>query len=186
MSDARAKMERLAEILEGRVVDDTGRVEVCVKGAILGFPATLEAFRAGFPFGVAYYIETNADGMRKESQDSLTMTITPRQARGLTAVFMRLLLFEPRGQKIGERDFDSRYISSFDNFHQAERFVRYPEVATCIKKLYEYTSFGELVVRTDAGICLNQSKSFNALDLDRARETFKLLGQLGQVIFEAF
>ncbi len=38
-----AKMETLAKIIDGHIVHDETRVAVCIKGTLLGFPATLEA-----------------------------------------------------------------------------------------------------------------------------------------------
>jgi hypothetical protein len=48
------------------------------------------------------------------------------------------------------------------------------------------TKFTEVVIRADAGLSLSQPKSFNALDLDICKETFRSLAELGQILFESF
>jgi hypothetical protein len=48
------------------------------------------------------------------------------------------------------------------------------------------THFTEITIKADAGLSVSQPKSFDALDLDVAREVFKVIGELGQVLFEAF
>jgi len=186
MIDKEAKLKAIAEILQGRVVDDTQRVEICVKGTILGFPATIEAFRAGFPFGVMYFIETEVIEDSERDPEAFYYTIMPRYAKGFLRFITRILLLESKGQRTGDKRFDGRYISSYNKADEAERFIRYPGVVDKIEQLYKITQFGEMGIRAQAGVYLSQQQSFNKIDLDKVRVTFKLLGELGQVLFEAF
>jgi hypothetical protein len=48
------------------------------------------------------------------------------------------------------------------------------------------SKFSELTIRAKAGIVVNQPQNFNSLDPDVFRETFKLMADTGQVLFEAF
>lgn len=182
-----AKQKAIAEILEGKVVDDSGRVEVCIKGTLLGFPATLEAIRSGFPFGVSYFIETEPPGKNQPPVDQVFyLNLVPRFATGFISILSRIFLFESRGQQLGDKHFQSRYVCSHNSFETAERFVHYPGVRDKIDELQKYTGFNELVIRAGYGVYLFQPKSFNQLDLDVCREAFNLLAELGQVIFDAF
>jgi len=183
-----AKLKALAEVLEGRIVTDTHRVEICVKGTMLGFPATLEALRATFPFGVSYFIETNVtgDSSRQPDPSMLSMTIMPRYAKGLLSFITRILLFESKGQQVGEKSFDSRYICSFNDSAQAERLIAYPGISDKINELYHLTGFNELLIRVGAGLYLSQPKSFNSINIDVAKEVFRTLAEIGQVLFEDF
>ncbi|MBX9694604.1 MAG: hypothetical protein K2Z81_19615 [Cyanobacteria bacterium] len=183
MIDKYAKLKAIAEILEGRVIEDTKRVEVCVKGSVLGFPATLEALRTSFPFGVTYIVEVEGSEVQRSN---LNMQILPRYAKGILGFITRILLFESKGQKIGEKNFDSQFISTYNDFSQAERLIKYPGVMEKVNKLNSYTKFNEIGIRVGAGVYLGQPKSFNSLDLDVCRESFRLLGELGQILFESF
>src|ERR1700722_4253319 len=100
-----AKMKAFADIIEGRVVHDEARVQVCIKGTILGFPATYEAIGAGFPFGGNYFIETKVIDDPEEEPDprTLKLTVLPRVARGLLQFLARIMLFEAKGQSVGDK-----------------------------------------------------------------------------------
>ena len=188
MPDLDAKMQMLARIIEGRVVDDSNRVQVCLKGTILGFPATLEAINVGWPFGVNYYIETRVidDPNQPRDPNALKLTFVPRVARGLIELFARVLLVESRGQKIGDKRLEEEFVMSFNNYEEAVRFCQYPAVSDKLKALHKYAKFSELLVKADSGLWLAQPVSFKTLDPDLFRETFKMLGDLGQILFEAF
>lgn len=181
------KLDLMARIIEGRVVADP-RFEVNIKGTVLGFPATLQAIKAGWPFGVTYTLETQVieDPNRPTRPDALTMTISPRMTHGLMAFVARLLLFEPQGQHLQDKRMEKSFIFSFNNTMEAERFVKYPGVFENLLHLEEYAKFSEMVVKAQAGLVLSQPQNFNSLDPDVYRETFKLLGDIGQVLFEAF
>jgi|GEM_PF-456128 len=182
-----AKQKAIAEIIEGKVVDDSKRVEVCIKGTLLGFPATLEAIRSGFPFGVSYFVETEPDMKSRPPADQVFyISVVPRFATGIISILSRIFLFESRGQSVGDKHFEGRYVFNHNSFELAERFVHYPGVKDRIEDLQKYTGFNELVVRAGYGVYLSQPKSFNQLDLDVCREAFRLLGELGQVVFDAF
>ncbi len=187
-TEVQSKANAVSSIIEGRVVDDTRRVEVCVKGTVLGFPATIEAIKTGFPFGVTYYIETKVidDPGVQPDPNALKMTIFPRYAKGFMGFFARILLFESSGMKVNDKKFDSIFISQFNDRHEAERFVKYPSVMDKLLHLQRYTQFTELIIRANAGVCLSQPKSFKSLDLDVCRDTFQQLGEIGQVLFESF
>ena len=87
---------------------------------------------------------------------------------------------------VRDKRLEGKFVFSHNNEQLAERFVKYPGVADRLQALEEYSKFSEITIKTDAGIVLSQPKSFNAMDLDACRVTFKTLGELGQVIFEAF
>lgn len=181
------KLQMMAQMIEGRVVEDT-RFEVTIKGTVLGFPATLQAIKAGWPFGVTYTLETQVidDPNRPPQPDALSMTISPRMTHGLMAFVARLLLFEPQGQHLQDKRMEKSFIFSFNNTMEAERFVKYPGVFENLLHLEEYAKFSEMVIKAHAGIVLSQPENFNNLDPDVYRETFKLLGEVGQILFEAF
>ena len=183
-----SKSRSIAQALDGKVVDDSARVAVCIKGSLLGFPATMEAFRPHFPFGVNYYIETGTEYDRKKEGviEPFQISFRPRIARGFIGAITRLFLFESRGEHVGNKQFENKYISTYNDAQLAERFIRYPGVVESIDNLNKITGFSELVVRAKYGVYLSQTDSFNKLDIDVAREAFKELANLGQVIFDAF
>jgi hypothetical protein len=181
-----AKIATVADIVQGRrIASET--VEISIKGVVLGFPATLEAFRPGFPFGVNYVVETKVvDDPLSADNQALKLVFAPRYAHGLLASLARLVLFEPRGTALGEGRIDERFICRFNQLDEAKRFARYPGVADKLLSLNRTSHFSELVIKADAGLYLSQPVSFNQLDLDVCRETFRILGELGQVVFDAF
>ncbi len=185
MIDTNAKMNEVAEILEGKVIDDAVGLEVCIKGAVLGFPATVQALRASFPFGITYIVEVNVLENPKE-EDPLNLTIMPRYAKGLLGFVTRIFLLESKGQSVGDKKFDSKYLCSFNQHAVAERFIKYPGVIERIEKLYANTKFSEMGVKSKAGLYLSQPQNFNAANIDVIRVTLKQLGEIGQILFEAF
>lgn len=184
MIDTQAKMKAVAEMLEGTVVEESIGLEVQVKGSVSGFPSTLQALRAGFPFGITYIVEVNV--MNEKEEDPLNMTIMPRYARGFLSFITRLLLLESKGQMIGDKKFDSKFLLSFNEHNVAERFIKYPGVMEKIEALQVNTKFSEMGLKAKAGLYLTQPTNFNSVDLDVVRVTFKMMGELGQVLFEAF
>jgi len=188
MSELESKMETFAKIIEGRVVHDEGRVQICLKGTILGFPATLEAINAGWPFGVNYFIETQVIDDPDEEPDpqALKMTLVPRVAHGIMKMFARILLVEARGMRLGDKKLENEFIASYNNADEAFRFVQYPGIAEQLIKLHRQTKFSEMLIKAGSGLWLSQPVNFKSLDADLFRETFKMLGDIGQILFEAF
>jgi hypothetical protein len=189
MKDIEAKVASIAGILEGsRLASD--RVEICIKGAVYGFPAALEAFSPHFPFGVNYFVETTiVDDPHLQGEQlvmPLRLSIAPRHARGILARLKRLLLFEPHGQLLKQERMDKAFICQYNREDEARRFGRYPGIDDKLIALQRCSNFTELLIKTDAGLYLSQQVSFASLDIDICRETFHLLGELGQVIFDAF
>jgi hypothetical protein len=183
------KSQTIATFIDGDVVDDAGRVAVCIKGMVDGFPATMEAVYPNWPFGVVYTVETNpvADPANDAPPTgSSTLTIYPRVGRGIASVFTRLLLFESAGSPIGDKRLEKVLNFSYDDRALTERFVHYPGVSEYLLNLESIAKFSELIVRFGVGIYLSQPTSFNGLDFDVARNTFKTLGALGKVMNEAF
>ncbi|MBA3993092.1 MAG: hypothetical protein C0469_06145 [Cyanobacteria bacterium DS2.3.42] len=182
------KLEAIAKLIEGRIVDDSDRVEVCVKGSLLGFPITLESFRAGWPFGVTFFLEIGdlSEGPKPVDPDALNMTFYPRMTRGLYSFFARLLLLESKGQPIDEPRIKSNFLVAYNTRDLAERFVHFPGVLEKILKLEHYAKFSELVIRTDAGISLSVPQNFNALEMDVAKESIQCISELGQIMFDNF
>lgn len=185
MIDTNAKMNAVAEMLEGKVVDDAVGLEVCIKGAVLGFPATVQSLRASFPFGVTYVVEVNVLDNQAE-EDPLNLTIMPRYAKGFFGFVTRIFLLESKGQSVGDKKFDSKFLCSFNQHAVAERFIKYPGIVEKIETLYANTKFSEMGVKSKAGLYLSQPQNFNASNLDVMRVTLKQLGEIGQVLFEAF
>lgn len=187
MWDKDAKLNALAEIIEGKVIDDSSRVEVCVKGTVVGFPATIEAIRSGFPFGCSLFVETDVLNEHPDKDpDAFALTISPKVVTGFWAMFSRILLVDHTNKQLGDKRFDSSYIADTSNNEQALRFVTYPSMLDRITLLSKYTSFSELHVRAGQGIVLVQPNSIEKIELDTVREAFKLLGEMAQVVFEAF
>ncbi|MBX9769965.1 MAG: hypothetical protein K2X29_01260 [Candidatus Obscuribacterales bacterium] len=186
--ETEARIAAVAQIIDGRQIKDNRPLEVCVKGSVLGFPAAIEAINTNWPFGVTYNLDTKIviDPSRQPTNLPLKMTITPRTVSGPIAIFARLLLFEAQGMPVGDKRYDSRFVLSFNNVKLAERFARYPGVFENITKLEQFCKFSELHIISDAGLSLNQPRAFKTLDLDICRETFRIMGELGQVLFDAF
>lgn len=179
------KMKDLAHILHGRVVDDSGRVAVCIKGVVEGFPATVEAILPGWPCGVMYTIETKILNV-PDAVPGAKLTIYPHMAKGLWHILGRILLIEPSGFKTGDKRLDRLFLIDFNNADIAKRFLDYPGVAETLIELYRDIKFSEMVIRTDIGICLTHPTNFNKVSLDLCRETFRRLSILGRVLSEAF
>ncbi|PWT97977.1 MAG: hypothetical protein C5B53_07340 [Candidatus Melainabacteria bacterium] len=188
MNDHQAKATFVAKMLEGRVVNDEKRVQLCIKGAMRGFPATLEALRVSPPFGVSYFLETKIvdDPNSNPSESALRMVVTPRAVHGLFASIIRIFLLEPKGQNLGVPRLDSAFICTFNEPQAALRFARYPGIEESLLGLARVARFSELLIRTDAGLYLAQPKSFEDLDLDVCKETFRILGEIGQIIVDSF
>lgn len=188
MDELETKMDTLAKLIDGRVVDQTQRVQVCLKGTVLGFPATLEAINAGWPFGVNYFIETKVieDPDHPNQEGTLKLTILPRVARGLMQIFARILLIEPKGQKVGDNRLEKLFILSYNNADEARRFCQYPGVYEKLVDLHNFSEFSELLIKADSGIWMAQPTNFRALNADHYKQTFKVLGDLGQIMFDIF
>lgn len=188
MFDKEAKLQALAELIEGKVVDDTNRVEACIKGTVIGFPATIEALRVSFPFGCSFFIETDVlnENKKNKSSGEFTLTISHRLVTGFWAKFSRILLVDHSDKSLGIKKFDSEYIAQTNDNDQALRFVQYPSMIDKLLLLSQYTNFTELHVRSGFGVVLVLPTSIEKLDLDTARETFRVFGEIAQVVFEAF
>lgn len=180
-------METVARMIEGRIETD-GPCQVFIKGTYIGFPAIIQALFANWPFGVTYVLETKVidDPNKEVDKKSLNMSIGPRLARGPFHSITRFIFFEATGMRIGDKRVQNHFIITANNKAEAERFIGYPEVFDKLLKLEKLTHFTEVTIKADAGLAVSQPKSFNALDLDYAREILKVMGELGQVLFEAF
>jgi hypothetical protein len=186
MAHDNSKEIALAKALDFKVVDDSSRVEICVKGEVLGFPATLEAIRPFFPFGCNYYIDIDVLKENVEDPSVLTLLITPKVAKGTMNFFSRLLLLDARTRPVGDPHFDRSFNVDTNDFASALRFVRYPGMLEKIQDLQQYAGFSELRVKAKAGLIMVQPTNFNSLPLDVAKESFRLLGEIGQILFDTF
>jgi len=188
MFDKEAKLDELALVIEGKVVDDSERVEVCIKGSVLGFPATIEALRAGFPFGASFFIETDVlnEHQSKDDQSGFSLTISHKVVTGFWAKFSRILLIDHAAKTIGDKRFDSQYLATSNNDDEARRFVKYPGMMDRLELLSETINFTEMHVRCGHGLVIVQPTSVERLDADVVRETFKSMGEIAQIMFEAF
>lgn len=183
-----AKIESFAKIIDGRVVHDETRVAICIKGTVAGFPATMEAIGAGWPFGVNYFIETEVVEAPSQDYNSqlLKLTILPRVAHGIMSFLARILLVEAKGQRVGDRRLENEFIISYNNAEEAHRFCQHPGVYDKLVFLHRKSKFTELLVKADAGLWMAQPVNFKSLNPDLFKETFHHLAELGQVLCDAF
>lgn len=117
---------------------------------------------------------------------SSTINVCPRIGRGLMRFFSHALLFESRGQGISNKKLESKLIFSYDDRDVAERLLLYPGVGDNLLALEEISKFSEVVIKTDKGIYLSQPTSFNSLDLDIMRATFREMAELGATMYDLF
>ena len=169
-------------------IETDGPCQIFVKGTVIGFPAILQALFANWPFGVTYVIETKVidDPNQAPDDKALDMAILPRLARGPFHSITRFVFLEAAGLRVGDKRTQNHFVISANNKKEAERFISYPEVFDKLLRLEKMSHFTEITIKANAGLALSQPKSFNSLDLDVTREIFKVLGELGQVLFEAF
>ena len=146
--DVDSKVAVVANILEGRAVADS-RVDICIRGVAMGFPASLEAFKSGFPFGVTYFVETKVidDPAQPAELDPMKLVFTPRVVSGFMAKFLRHFLFESKGMDLEVRELDKHFICQFNDADEARRFARYPGIAEKIVSLQKCSNFNELIVK---------------------------------------
>lgn len=182
------KVQTFAKIIEGQSITDDPRFEVFLKGTVLGFPVMLQAIKATWPFGLIYTVETQVidDPNATPDPNALFMQLSPRVVRGFFAFFAKILLFEPTGQHLSDRRMQQHFMFSYNNALEAERFVRYPGLFENLIKLEQAAKFSELTIRAKAGLVLTQPHNFNSVQPDVFRETFKVMADVGQVLFEAF
>lgn len=183
MEENISKIAKLADMLDGQVVPAQLAMKVCIRGIVAGFPVVLEATGSTYPFGVNYFVDT---GCFAGASEALKIVIMPKLARGRLSVITRFLFFERRGQKINVPSLDNDFIFKYDNEFLAKKFVQHHGVLDSIKELQQQSHFDEMVIRSKAGITLGQPTPFNALDLDQCLQTFKLLADIAQVLFELF
>lgn len=187
MTELEGKQLALAKLIDGQVVDDSDRVAVHVKGVVNGFPATLQAFATGWPFGCMYAIETSPpDREILNPLEHAKITILPRMGRGVWAFFFHTFLFEAKGRGVRDKKLENKLIFSYDNVEPALRFCKYPGVPEILFEMEKYSKMKELVIKTDQGLYLTQGIAFKNLDLDVCQATFRWMGELGEVIHEAF
>jgi hypothetical protein len=186
MTIIQAKLAQLAQSIDGQVIANQTRVEVCVKGIIAGFPVTLEATKISYPFGVNYFLETGNFANRQVTPDTFKLTVMPRYMSGWLSLISRVLFFENRGQKLNLPQLEEALRFKYDNAAAAKRFAHYPGVAKNILELEKIARFNEILVNSSAGIYLSQPISFQALELGLCKEIFSIMAELGQVLFEAF
>lgn len=184
--DLAVKQDAFAHLVEGKVVDEHERVEVCIKGSVLGFKATIEATKAGFPFGTNFFIETNVTGGDKFADPSFAITIVPKMAKGVLGFFTRLLLLDSHESPIGMRAFDDVLLAQGSDQGIMHRFLYYPGLADKIIALHNCSGFSEFHIQGGQGLVLNCPTNFNAYNFDSARETLALLGPIAQTLFESF
>lgn len=188
MADINAKATTIAKLIDGQVIDAQDRVAMSIKGTVEGFPATLEAFSLGWPFGCSYAIETNLveNTGSQNNGDQAKISVTPRVGRGLMSFFFHTFLFESKGMPVHDRKLQSKLIFSFDNQDAALRFIKYPGVTDLLLTLEADCKMKEMIIKTDAGIFFSQGCSFKDLDLDMCQATFKFMAGLGQVLADVF
>lgn len=186
-ADIRAKLEETARMLDGKVKEPgpNGGLVVSVHGYVAGFPCRLEAISPNWPFAVNYSVDTEVIPRIKPANESFSLTVVPRIGKGLLGFVTRLLFFESWGMKVPDKELDKSFIFIYTNRPVVDRFLRYPGISEILIKLHR-TSFNELKIVSNIGLYLSQPKSFSRLDPDVCRETFRLLADIGQVLYEAF
>ncbi|MBX9938823.1 MAG: hypothetical protein K2Y32_06195 [Candidatus Obscuribacterales bacterium] len=177
------KKENFAQIIDGKVVDDSERVEVSIKGSISGFKATIEALKAGFPFSTTLYIETDVLG-NGQKEPLFSITVTPKVAKGLSGIIGKLLLLDARETPTGSKIFDNEFLAQSNNEAICQRFINYPGVAEKIRTLGRYCSFRELHIQGGKGLVLVIPNSFDSISYDKVKASFNELGELAQILFD--
>lgn len=190
MVELLSKQEAVAGLIDGEVVDDSDRVAVCIKGIVAGYPARLEAFMVGWPWSVSYAIETNIveDPAAHDfsATDQAKINFLPRIGKGLWSIASKLFLFETKGQKVHDKKLERSMIITYDNQEPALRFIKYPGVSEILQTLHDDCNMKEMVVKTDEGIFFSQGVNFRDMDMDLCQATFKYMGELTQVLSDAF
>lgn len=191
MVELLGKQEAVAGLIDGEVIDDSDRVAVCIKGIVNGFPARLETFMVGFPWSVSYALETNIvenpdEDRSHYNKDQAKINFVPRIGKGMWSILSRLFLFETKGQKVHDKQLEKTMIITYDNQEPALRFIKYPGVSEILMTLHDDCHLKEMVVKTDEGIYFNQGVNFKDMDMDLCQATFKYMGELSQVLAEAF
>jgi hypothetical protein len=183
-----SKKQAIAQLIDGEVVDDSGRVAVCIRGNVDGYRATMEAVVPGWPFGVIYTVESVAgiDPSAPYTKRAARITLYPRVGRGMAGFFTNILLFESNTMRVDNKDLESVFNFTYDDKEMAQRFCNWPGVSERLLHLENVAKFSEVVIRTDAGIYLSQPKSFNSLDLDLCQQTFESLADIAAILAEHF
>lgn len=177
------KKKNFAQIVDGKVVVDSDRVEVSIKGSISGFRATIEAIKPGFPFSTTLYIETDVLG-DGQKEALFSITVTPRVAKGLSGIIGKLLLLDAREAPTGSKIFDNEFIATSNNEAICQRFINYPGVAEKIRTLSRYCGFRELHIQGGKGLVLVIPNSFDSISYDKVKASFHELGELAQILFD--
>ena len=189
--DLYGKQQAVAGLIDGEVIDDTDRVAVCIKGITHGFPIRLEAFMVGWPWSVTYAIETNLIEDPNQEQnynpnEHARINLLPRIGKGIWSILSRTFLFETKGQKVHDKRLEKELIITYDNHEPALRFIKYPGAAEILATLAEECHLKEMIIKTNEGIYFSQGVNFKEMDMDLCQATFNYLGELGQVLSEAF
>jgi hypothetical protein len=181
------KQRDIAGLIDGEAVDDSDRVAVCIKGTVEGFPAQLEAFMPGWPFGVTYVIQTKVmEDPHNQNSGGSKITILPRIGRGFMSFFAHVFLFESKGMYVNDRDLEKKLIFSYEYRDEALRLIKYPGIPDILLTLESDCKLKEMIIKTGAGIYFSQGVSFRDLDADLCRATFGYLGQIARVMGDMF
>lgn len=180
------KQRAVGKLIDGEPVDESDRVAICVKGKVLGFPAQLESFMVGWPFGVNYIVQTKVFADPSSADGGTKITLLPRLGRGPLSFFAHIFLFESKGMGVNDRNLERKIIFSYDDRDQALRIIKYPGIPEILLTLEQDCKLKEMTIMTNAGIYFNQGVNFKELDLDLCHATFNYLGQIAQVMAELF
>ncbi|MBI5176190.1 MAG: hypothetical protein SFV17_11735 [Candidatus Obscuribacter sp.] len=184
MTSVEDKKKNFATIVDGKVVDDSERVAVCIKGSVLGFPATIEAIKPDFPFGTSFYLETDVLHEHQGTKPSFTIVVTPKVAKGLSGFLGRLLLIDAHERPTGIKVFDSELLAHSEDLDICHRFIGYPGMAEKLRDLQRFNGFREFHIQGGKGLCLICPTNFKGLSYDVARETLQVMATIAQVLFE--
>jgi hypothetical protein len=177
------KKHELAKFIAGKVIDDQPGLAVCIKGQVQGFPATLQAFYPGWPFGVQYIVETMPNGLSTPPDDNGSrITIYPRVGRGIASFLSFLFLFEGKSSPVGDKELENQFNFAYDYREVAEQLVQIEGVPDQLRQLESQCHFSELIIRTDAGIYMAQPTCFDSLTENACQQAFSLLSALAKEV----
>ncbi len=179
----KTKVQAICEKLKLKPEKESGFNDLVLKGKRKGYKITLTVFKPFFPFGVGYLVDF---GQPEDEEPYLKMTVLPRFAKGLMAIFGRVLLFESKGMPVQDGKFERRFITTYNDKDLMLLYFAAQNVKKTIWDLSMKEEFNELVINSNTGIYLYQPQSFNYLAVEKCEKTFDALISLSESLTEVF